>query len=125
MSHILLIEDNPDNQDLLSRQLERKGYTVVCAEDGQSGLQLAFDAPPDLILLDLNLPLIDGWEIARRLKSDATTRSIPIMAVTAFSMPGDRKQALEAGCDEYATKPIDFPVIHGKVQELLGRNDEP
>ena len=119
MTKILLVEDNEMNRDMLSRRLKRKGFEVVMAEDGQKGVALASSESPDLILLDMSLPILDGWEVARRVKDDAGTRDIPIIALTAHAMVGDREKALEAGCDEYDTKPVELPRLLEKIQSLL------
>ena len=116
---ILLVEDNEMNRDMLSRRLQRKGYVVVMAEDGAQGVALAQRETPDLILLDMSLPVIDGWQAARQLKSEATTRGIPIIALTAHAMSGDREKALEAGCNDYDTKPVELPRLLGKIEALL------
>jgi two-component system, cell cycle response regulator DivK len=120
MAKILLVEDNEMNRDMLSRRLERRGYTVVMAVDGQQGVDMATSERPDLILLDMSLPVIDGWEAARRIKSDEATRTIPLIALTAHAMAGDKEKALRAGCDEYDTKPVELPRLLGKIQALLG-----
>ena len=119
MAKILLVEDNEMNRDMLSRRLTRKGYEVVVAVDGQEGLDMAASESPDLILLDMSLPVIDGWEAARQLKSQAQTREIPIIALTAHAMAGDREKTLEAGCDEYDTKPVEMPRLLEKIQAIL------
>ena len=119
MAKILLVEDNEMNRDMLSRRLTRKGYEVVVAVDGQEGLDMASSESPDLILLDMSLPVIDGWEAARQLKSQAQTREIPIIALTAHAMAGDREKTLEAGCDEYDTKPVEMPRLLEKIQAIL------
>ena len=105
---ILLVEDNEMNRDMLSRRLTKKGYDVTIAVDGQQGIEMATEQKPDLVLLDMSLPVIDGWEAARRLKANGETAGIPIIALTAHAMSGDREKTLEAGCDEYDTKPIDL-----------------
>jgi CheY-like chemotaxis protein len=120
MSKILLVEDNEMNRDMLSRRLERKGFDVVMAVDGQAGVEMASTASPDLILMDLSLPIIDGWEATRRIKADAATQQIPVIALTAHAMAGDEQKALEAGCDDYDTKPIDFKRLLGKIDHFLG-----
>jgi len=120
MAKILLVEDNEMNRDMLSRRLERRGYTVVMAVDGQQGVDMARSEQPDLILLDMSLPVIDGWEAARQIKSDEATRAIPLIALTAHAMAGDKEKALQAGCDEYDTKPVELPRLLGKIQALLG-----
>ena len=120
MKRILIVEDNELNRDVLSRRLTRRGFDVLIAFDGLEGLEMAHQHTPDLILLDLGLPEIDGWECARRLKADAATGAIPIIALSAHAMTGDRQRALEAGCDEFGTKPIDFPGLIKKVDRFLG-----
>ncbi len=119
MEKILLVEDNELNRDMLSRRLRKKGYEVVIAEDGQQGLDLVETHAPDLILMDMSLPIIDGWEATRRLKANANTEEIPVIALTAHAMAGDREKAIESGCDDYDTKPIDFPRLLEKIQSLL------
>lgn len=119
MKRILIVEDNEMNRDVLSRRLVRRGYDVLLALDGPHGLAMAAMHGPDLILMDLGLPEIDGWECARRLKADDTTRHIPIIALTAHAMVGDRQKALDAGCDEFDTKPIDFVGLLNKMDRLL------
>jgi len=118
MPEILLVEDNEMNRDMLSRRLTRRGYQVVVAVNGEEAVQRAAGLP-DLILLDMSLPLMDGWAVARHLKAQETTREIPIMALTAHAMVGDRQRALDAGCDDYEAKPIDFPRLLAKMSELL------
>ena len=122
MARLLLIEDNEMNRDMLSRRLERRGYQVLIAVDGQQGLDTASAEKPELILLDMSLPVVDGWEVARRLKTDATLRSIPVIALTAHAMAGDRERALEAGCDDYDTKPVELPRLLQKIEALLARS---
>ncbi len=119
MSKILLVEDNEDNRDMLSRRLTKKGYEVVCAADGAQGVEMARSDAPQLILMDMSLPILDGWEATRRLKADPATQSIPIIALTAHAMSGDREKALAAGCDDYDTKPIELPSLLGKIEALL------
>jgi two-component system, cell cycle response regulator DivK len=121
MAKILLIEDDEMNRDMLSRRLERRGYHVVIAVDGGQGLRLAQAEAPDLILMDMSLPVLDGWEATRQLKAAPATHTIPIIALTAHAMAGDREQAVEAGCDDYDTKPIEFPRLLGKIQTLLAQ----
>jgi CheY-like chemotaxis protein len=121
MAKILLVEDNEMNRDMLSRRLERRGYQVVIAVDGQQGVDMARSEKPDLVLMDMSLPVLDGWEATRRLKADADTRPVPIIALTAHAMAGDREKAMEAGCDDYDTKPIELPRLLGKIEELLGK----
>jgi two-component system, cell cycle response regulator DivK len=119
MAKILLVEDNEMNRDMLSRRLQRKGFAVVMAEDGKAGVALAASEAPDLILLDMSLPLVDGWEVARQIKAGAKTKGIPIVALTAHAMSGDREKALEAGCNDYDTKPVELPRLLGKIEALL------
>jgi two-component system cell cycle response regulator DivK len=116
---ILLVEDNEMNRDMLSRRLERKGYRVITAHDGLQGHDMAHSEFPDLILMDISLPVMNGWDVSRRLKSDATTRHIPIIALTAHALATDRAKAFEAGCDEYDTKPVDFARLTQKIDGLL------
>jgi CheY-like chemotaxis protein len=125
MAKILLVEDNEMNRDMLSRRLERRGYQVAIAVDGQQGVEAALAEPPDLILMDMSLPVLDGWEATRRLKAEARTRAIPVIALTAHAMAGDREKALEAGCDDYDTKPIELPRLLGKIDALLGKEAAP
>ncbi len=120
MSKILLVEDNYRNRNMLSRRLERRNYEVVIALDGESGLALAASEAPDLILMDMSLPVLDGWEATRRLKADAATQHIPVIALTAHAMSSDRDKALQAGCDDYDTKPIELPRLLEKMEALLG-----
>jgi CheY-like chemotaxis protein len=117
---ILLVEDNDMNRDMLSRRLSRRGYTIVTAVDGQAALDMAVSAQPQLVLMDMSLPVIDGWEATRRLKADARTRAIPVIALTAHAMAEDRERALAAGCDDFDTKPVDLERLLGKMQALLG-----
>ena len=117
---ILLVEDNDLNRDMLSRRLIRRGYEMVLAIDGQEALDIASRVVPDLILLDMSLPIVDGWEVTRQLKAAPATASIPIIALTAHAMSGDRERALAAGCDDYETKPIDFPRLLEKIETLTG-----
>jgi CheY-like chemotaxis protein len=123
MYKILLVEDNEMNRDMLSRRLERREFEVVIAVDGQEGVRMASDESPDLILMDMSLPVLDGWEATRRIRQDDGLRGIPIIALTAHAMSGDREKALEAGCDDYDTKPVDFKRLMGKIQHLLDRED--
>jgi len=120
MKKILLVEDNEMNRDMLSRRLRRKNFEVVIAVDGQAGVEMASSETPDLILMDLSLPIIDGWEATRRLKADAATQAIPVIALTAHAMQGDEQKALEAGCNDYDTKPVNFSRLLGKIQTFLG-----
>lgn len=119
MPKILLVEDNEVNRDMLSRRLERKGYSVLCAHDGEQGLFLAGSEAPDLILMDVSLPLMSGWEVTQLLKSNERTRHIPIIALTAHALVTDRNTALDAGCDDYDTKPIDSARLDKKIESLL------
>ncbi len=121
MAKILLVEDNEANRDMLSRRLVRKGFEVVMALDGQQAVDMAASETPDLILMDMSLPVIDGWEATRRVKSERTTRAIPVIALTAHAMAGDREKALDAGCDDYDTKPIDFSRLLEKISVLLAQ----
>ena len=120
MAKILLVEDNEMNRDMLSRRLQRRGYEVLTAVDGESGLALTRSDTPALVLMDMSLPGIDGWEATRRLKADPATRAIPVIALTAHAMAGDREQALAAGCDDFDIKPIDLDRLLGKIEALLG-----
>ena len=119
MAKILLVEDNEMNRDMLARRLERRGYQVVIAIDGDQGVRQAQAEAPDLILMDMSLPVLDGWEATRRIRALPTTQAIPIIALTAHAMAGDREQALQAGCDDYDSKPIEFARLLGKIQALL------
>ena len=118
---ILLVEDNEMNRDMLSRRLIRKGHEVVMAFDGEQGVTMARDEAPDIILMDMSLPTIDGWEATRRIKADAATRHLPVIALTAHAMAGDRDRALRAGCDDYDTKPVDLERLLGKIEALTTR----
>jgi two-component system cell cycle response regulator DivK len=119
MARILYVEDNDDNIYMLKQRLERKGFEVLVARDGRAGVEAAREHMPDLILLDLGLPVLDGWEAARLLKQDERTRAIPIIALSAHAMAGDRAAALEAGCNDYGTKPVDFRQLLEKMETLL------
>lgn len=119
MPRILLVEDNALNRDMLSRRLARHGYDVDVAVDGGEALTRAVGSAPDLILMDLSIPVIDGWEVTRRLKQDPATRGIPVIALTAHAMSGDREKALAAGCDEFETKPLDLAALLAKMAALL------
>jgi two-component system cell cycle response regulator DivK len=121
LSKILLVEDNEMNRDMLSRRLARSGYEVVLAVDGGEGVAMARAESPDLILMDLGLPGLDGWEATRRLKAEPGTREIPVIALTAHAMAGDRQKALSAGCDDFDTKPVELPRLLTKIQALLQR----
>lgn len=124
MPRILLVEDNEMNRDMLSRRLVRKGYEILIAVDGQQGLDQARSASPDLILMDMSLPVVDGWEATRQLKADDDTRRIPIIALTAHAMEGDQQKAREAGCDDYDTKPVELPRLLEKIETLLARKEK-
>ena len=120
MTRVLLVEDNEANRDMLGRRLQRRGFEVAMAADGADALEQARTLGPDLVLLDLSLPVLDGWTVARTLKADAATASIPIIALTAHAMAGDRERALAAGCDDFATKPVDFEALLAAMEALLG-----
>jgi CheY-like chemotaxis protein len=119
MPKVLLVEDNEMNRDMLSRRLERKGFDVVFALDGQAAVDMAETEQPDLILMDMSLPVMDGWEATRQIKANDKLNNIPIIALTAHAMSGDREKALQAGCEEYDTKPVDFPRLIEKINVLL------
>ena len=119
MTKILLVEDNEMNRDMLSRRLMKKGYEVVIAVDGKEGVDMAHSENPEIILLDMSLPVMDGWTAAGQLKGDPATHAIPIIALTAHAMAGDREKALEAGCDDYDTKPVEFKRLLGKIQAFF------
>lgn len=121
MPKLLLVEDNEMNRDMLSRRLERRGYTIVCALDGQQAIEFTRREKPALILMDMSLPVLDGWEATRRLKADPELRTIPIIALTAHAMPADEKQARDAGCDDFDTKPVELPRLLAKIEALLPR----
>jgi CheY-like chemotaxis protein len=123
MPRLLLVEDNEASRDGLSRHLRRKGYEVLAAVDGRQALEAVRAGAPDLVLMDMSLPVLDGWEATRQLKADPQTRDIPVIALTAHAMAGDREKALAAGCDEYDTKPVEFARLLGKIQALLGGPD--
>jgi two-component system cell cycle response regulator DivK len=119
MAKLLLVEDNEMNRDMLSRRLKKRGYDVVIAVDGQEGLEMVKSESPELILMDMSLPVIDGWEATRRIKADPETRDIPVIALTAHAMAADREKALDAGCDAYETKPVELPSLLEAIQKLL------
>ena len=119
-TRILVVEDNEMNRDMLARRLRRRGYDVLIAIDGEQGVAMAASEQPALILMDLGLPKLDGWEATRRIKSDASTRHIPVIALTAHAMEGDRERAKETGCDDYDTKPVELPRLLAKIEALLG-----
>jgi CheY-like chemotaxis protein len=120
MTKVLVVEDNEMNRDMLSRRLTRRGFQVIFAVDGQQGVDLARSERPDIILMDMSLPVIDGWEATRRVKSDDATRGVPVIGLTAHAMAGDREKAIEAGCDDYDTKPVELERLIGKMERLLG-----
>jgi CheY-like chemotaxis protein len=122
---VLLVEDNEESREGLSRYLRRNGYEILLAVDGREAVDFARATAPALILIDLNLPVLDGWEATRQLKAGAETRAIPVIALTAHAMAGDRERALEAGCDDYDTKPIDFPRLLTKIESLLEKKGSP
>jgi len=124
MSKILLVEDNEFNRDMLCRRLQRRGFDVALAEDGQRGIAIAKSENPDLILMDMDLPVLDGWEATRRLKTDASLKSIPIIALTAHALQSDCDRAYQAGCDDFATKPIEFAELISKIDRALGSRRE-
>ncbi|MDQ7027733.1 MAG: response regulator [Anaerolineae bacterium] len=121
MAKILVVEDNEMNLDMLSRRLERRGYDVIIATDGATGVSLAKSDQPDLILMDMSLPIMDGWEATRQIKADDVAKVIPVIALTAHAIAGDREKALAAGCDEYESKPVKFPRLLAKIEDFLGR----
>jgi CheY-like chemotaxis protein len=120
MAKILLVEDNDMNRDMLSRRLIRRGYEVVIAVDGEEGVAMAAKENPDLILMDMSLPLVDGWEATRRIKASEQSGAIPVIALTAHAMPTDRDKALEAGCDDYDSKPVELPRLLEKIERFIG-----
>ncbi|HKO59240.1 MAG TPA: response regulator [Thermoanaerobaculia bacterium] len=124
MTTILIVEDNEMNRDMLSRRLEKKGFQIILAVDGQGGIDAAAARRPDLILMDLSLPAVDGWQATQRLKADAALRQIPVIALSAHAMAADREKALRAGCDDFDTKPIDMPRLMAKIDALLTRTAE-
>ncbi|MCZ6890011.1 MAG: response regulator [Gammaproteobacteria bacterium] len=119
MTKILIVEDNEMNRDMLSRRLMRKGFEVEIAVDGQAGVDMAISTAPDVVLMDLNLPVIDGWEATRRLKADPATQKIPVIALTAHAMQGDAQKALAVGCDDYDTKPVNFKRLLEKIEHVI------
>jgi two-component system cell cycle response regulator DivK len=123
MPKLLLVEDNEDNRDMLSRRLVRKGYDVVMAVDGAEGVAKALSENPDLILMDMSLPIMDGWEATRQVKAEPKTCVIPVIALTAHAMAGDREKAVAAGCDDYDTKPVELPRLLGKIEALLAKRE--
>jgi two-component system cell cycle response regulator DivK len=125
MTRVLYVEDNEDNVYMLKRRLERAGFEVLVASDGEEGVAIARDQRPDLILMDLSLPVLDGWEATRRLKAAEETRGIPVIALSAHAMPGDRERALDAGCDDYDSKPVKLPSLLAKIRALLPEGPAP
>jgi len=125
VAKILIVEDNEMNRDMLSRRLIRRGYQIVMAVDGEQGLVAAKTEDPDLILMDMSLPVIDGWEATRRLKAEPQTRGIPVIGLTAHAMAGDREKVIDAGCDDYDTKPIELPRLLEKIEALLHADKKP
>jgi CheY-like chemotaxis protein len=125
MAKILIVEDNEMNRDMLSRRLIRRGYQIVMAVDGEEGIAAAKAENPDLILMDMSLPVVDGWEATRRLKAEISTRGIPIIGLTAHAMAGDREKVIQAGGDDYDTKPVELPRLLEKIEALLGRTGNP
>jgi CheY-like chemotaxis protein len=125
MARILLVEDNEMNRDMLSRRLQRRGYEVLAAVDGRQGVAMARAERPALILMDMSLPELDGWDATREIKADPATRPIPVIALTAHAMSGDRDRALEAGCDDFDTKPVELDRLLGKIEALLARRPSP
>jgi CheY-like chemotaxis protein len=124
MAKVLLVEDNEESRDGLSRHLRRKGYEIVVAVDGRQGVEMAQAEVPNLILMDMSLPVLDGWEATRQLKAAPKTRDIPVIALTAHAMAGDREKAIEAGCDDYETKPIEFQRLLAKIHSFLAASTE-
>jgi CheY-like chemotaxis protein len=120
MPKILIVEDNEENREALSRRLERRGYSIIIAVDGRAGVTMAQEEKPDLILMDLNLPGVDGWEATRMIKANVQTASIPVIALTAHAVAGDQQRALQAGCNDYHSKPVEFPRLLGQIEALLG-----
>ncbi|MEB3340842.1 response regulator [Okeania sp.] len=121
MVKILLVEDNEMNRDMLSRRLIRKKFEVVIAVDGAEGVEMSISEAPDLILMDMSLPVLDGWEATRKIKANPQTQNIPVIAITAHAMTGDREKCLQAGCDDYDTKPVEFPRLLDKIKNLIGK----
>lgn len=123
MDTILLVEDNEMNRDMLSRRLSRKGFNVIMAEDGQKGIDMTISEQPSLILMDLSLPVVDGWEATRVIKQTDTTKHIPVIVLTAHAMAGDEKKARETGCEDFDTKPVDFARLLAKIEALLAKRE--
>ena len=123
MPRILVVEDNEENRDALSRRLQRRGFEVLMAVDGKAGVEMALAEKPDLVLMDMNMPVLDGWEATRQIKAQAEIAAVPVIALTAHAMSGDRERALEAGCTDYHTKPIEFPKLLAQIEAILQRKD--
>ena len=121
MPRLLIVDDNEQNRDMLSRRLQRRGFDVLLANDGEAGLEMARAEKPDLILMDMNMPHLDGWEATRQVKAEPELASVPVIALTAHALEGDRERALEAGCADYHTKPVDFPKLMEQIEALLKR----
>jgi two-component system cell cycle response regulator DivK len=119
MPRILVVEDNEENRDALSRRLQRRGFEVIGAPDGKAGVEKTRDEKPDLVLMDMNMPELDGWEATRQIKADPETQSVPVIALTAHAMQGDRERAIEAGCSDYHTKPVEFSKLIGQIEAIL------
>lgn len=119
MPKILMVEDNEENRDSLSRRLQRRGFAVVTAPDGKTGVAMAQSEKPDLILMDMNMPELDGWEATRQIKAAEETKAVPVLALTAHALSGDRERALAAGCTDYHTKPVDFPKLLAQIEAIL------
>ncbi len=124
MPKVLVVEDNEMNRDMLSRRLQRRGYEVIISVDGEDGVDKARSDSPDIILMDMDLPVLDGWAATRKIKDSPETQSIPVIALTAHAMAGDREKALEAGCDDYDTKPVEFSRLITKIEALLGKGSD-
>lgn len=122
MMKILLVEDNEMNRDMLSRRLKRKGFEVLIAVDGAEGVKMSTSESPDIILMDMSLPVLDGWQATQQIKANSQTKDIPVIAMTAHAMAGDREKCLDAGCDDYDTKPVEFPRLLDKIKNLIGKN---
>ena len=120
MPRILMVEDNEENRDALSRRLQRRGFEVLMAVDGKQGVEMAKAERPDLILMDMNMPELDGWEATRQIKADPATAALPVIGLTAHAMSGDRERAIAAGCTDYHTKPVEFPRLLGQIEAILG-----
>jgi len=119
MVNVLLVEDNEMNRDMLSRRLTKRGYAVQMAVDGQQGIDMAVSAKPDIIILDMSLPVVDGWEAAKQIKANPASQNVPLIALTAHAMASDRERAISAGCDDFDTKPVELPRLLGKIEALL------